>query len=119
MPNVFKNTLQISLKFRLTLNCTLCFLGTYSKAPTFSGRAVSIMSIHERSTQKHSTHYLQNRAYSKKHSTYCIKAFKSSKNILKSFQKHEKALVKHSINLLLSMFVSLFRSIRLNYIPII
>jgi len=66
------------------------------------------------STQKLLKYTLQKIAYSKKHSTYCIKAFKSSKNILKSFQKHEKALVKHSVNLLLSMFVSLSMSILSN-----
>ena len=126
MPNILKFTLQISLYYGLVSYCTLQFIGTYSKALPIFREALSFISLSEQSIKKQSRYCLQNRAYSKKHSTYCLKVLKSSLNNIRSTRKPEKAFNKLSLELLFSMFIGLlaifliqFYSIYINLIQLV
>ncbi|HAF27785.1 MAG TPA: hypothetical protein DCG75_01945 [Bacteroidales bacterium] len=108
MPKILEYYLQISHSLWLIGVCTRHCSRTLSVICTNSGKAIQNIIIFLKRRIIQSNYTLQNWVYSKKHFAYSGEVFKSISNILKSPKKEEKAVSKHSLHLLYSIFSGLF-----------
>ena len=109
MPNAVQYYLQISLAFRLIVVCTLHFSRIISFAVAILGKAVKSILFFLQSSLIQSRYTLQNWMSSQKLLQYSQEVLKSISNNLKSPQKDEKALPKHSLRLHFRAFSGLFQ----------
>jgi hypothetical protein len=111
MPKIFEYSLQIKLYHRLIVICVLQFHNTFSYLYSIFGKELFNNSTIFQSSQFRAKYILQNFTYPQKHSTYSCKVFKCNSNNKKSYQKEEKALLKHSKCLFFSKFSRLFNAV--------
>jgi hypothetical protein len=108
MPDILKIYLQISLSNGLIAVCSLQCNRTNSVFPAISGKVSQFILNFPNSLHKQARYTLQNRVYPQKHSHYTPEVAKSNSNILKSPEKDEKAVAKHSPSLHFQAFSGLF-----------
>jgi hypothetical protein len=111
MPKICEYSLQISLYHRFILISTHHYNKTSSYLYSIFGNVLRNISIFFQSSKIQAKYTLQNRHYSKKHSTYTLEALKSTLYIQKSTQKHSEALKKYYLHLLFSKFSRLFNAV--------
>lgn len=109
MPNTVQYYLQISLTSGLIVICTLHFSRLISFAAAILGKAVKSILFFLQSSLIQSRYTLQNWMSSQKLLQYSQEVLKSISNNLKSPQKDEKALPKHSLRLHFRAFSGLFQ----------
>ncbi|RCW28790.1 hypothetical protein DFO77_13627 [Marinilabilia salmonicolor] len=108
MPDILKFYLPISLRNGLIAVCTLQCNRTFSVFRTISGKVFQYILFFLKSFGNKPRYTLQNRVCPLKHSHYPPEVAKSISNNLKSPEKDEKAVAKHSLSLHFQAFSGLF-----------
>jgi len=108
MPDILEYYLPISLRNGLIAVCPLQCSRTSSVFRAISGKELQHLLNFPKSLHLQARYTLQNRVCPQKHSQYTNEALKSNLNILKSLEKDEKAVAKHSLSLHFQAFSGLF-----------
>ncbi|MFW5781380.1 MAG: hypothetical protein ACOCXD_02310 [Bacteroidota bacterium] len=108
MPDILKYYLPISLRNGLIAVWTLQCNRASSVFLAISGKAIQYLLIFPKSLPIQARYTFQNRVCPQKHSYYTPEVVKSISNILRSPEKDEKAVTKHSLSLHFQAFSGLF-----------